>query len=126
MNAPTRQELAEAILKLSDKQSAKRLSKAVAAYLMANRRTGELDAIMREIARLRETRDDVTEVTATSAHRLNDSARRTIKKLIGNEKLIINEVVDAEVLGGVRLEASEMLLDLTVRDRLNRLKAATR
>lgn len=126
MSAPTRHELAEAILVLSDKKSGKRLVDDVAAYLVANRRTGELDAIMREVARLREQRDGVTEVTATSAHKLNDAARKTIRQLLGTNTLLINEVVDAEVLGGVRLETSEVMLDLTVRNRLNQLKAAGR
>lgn len=124
MAAPTRQELAQAIVVLSDKQSAKRLADTVATYLVANRRTGELDAIMREVARLREQRDNVTEVTATSAYKLNDAAHKAITALLGGKKLIINEVVDPEVLGGVRLETSELQLDLTVRNRLNQLKAA--
>jgi len=126
MASTSRQELAKAILRLSDNMSGKRLSEAIAAYLVENRRTGELDAIMREVARLRQQRDGVTEVTATSAYKLNDSARRSIKQILGSEKLTINEVVDAEVLGGVRLETSETLLDLTVRNRLNQLKAAAK
>ena len=126
MSAPTRRELAEVILGLSDKRSIKKLSDEVAAYLVANRRTSELDGVMREVARLRQARDGVTEVTVTSARQLNDATTRTIKQLLGSDKLTINQVVDAEVLGGVRLETSEMLLDLTVRNRLNRLKAATK
>lgn len=126
MSAPTRQQLAEAIFDLSNKRSMTKLSEEVAAYLVANRRTGELDAVMREVARLREIRNGVTEVTATSAHKMNEATIRTIKQLLGSEKLTINEVVDAEVLGGVRLETSEMLLDLTVRNRLNQLKAAAK
>jgi len=126
MSAPSRRELAEAILKLSDKKSSQRLTESIAAYLVANRRTGELDAIMREVSRLREARDGVTEVTATSAHPMNDQLRRSIKSILDSKKLIINEVVDAEVLGGVRLETSEELLDLTVRNRLNQLKAAAK
>lgn len=125
MSAPSRQELAEAILILSDKMSDKKLTETVAAFLVENRRTSELDAIMREVSRQREQRDAVTEVTATSAFKLNDAARKTIKTLLGNNQLIINEVVDADVLGGVRLETSELQLDLTVRNRLNQLKAAT-
>lgn len=126
MSSPSRQELAEAILHLSGKMSEKKLTDTLAAYLVANRRTGELDAIMREVSRRREQRDDVTEVTATSAHKLNESARKAIKALLSNKKLIINEVVDAGVLGGVRLETSEVQLDLTVRNRLNQLKAAAK
>lgn len=126
MSAPTRHELAEAILVLSDKKSGKRLVEDVAAYLVAHRRTGELDAIMREVARLRQQRDGVTEVTATTAHKLDAGVHKTIKQLLGTEKMLINEVVDAEVLGGVRLETSELELDLTVRNRLNQLKAAAK
>lgn len=126
MSAPSRQQLAEAILKLSSKVSEKKLTETIAAYLVESRRTGELDAIMREVARLREKQDDVTEVTATSAFKLNDGARKAIKSLMGRKQLIINEVVDPELLGGVRLETSEELLDLTVRNRLNQLKAASR
>lgn len=124
MSSPSRRELAEAILRLSEKLSEAKLTGAVAAFLIENRRTGELDAIMREVARLREQRDNLTEVTATSAFKLNDGARKAIATLLGKKKLIINEVVDREVLGGVRLETSELMLDLTVRNRLNQLKAA--
>jgi len=126
VSTPSRQELAEAILYLSGKMGGKKLTETVAAYLVANRRTSELDAIMREVSRQREQRDSVTEVTATSAYALTDGVKKTITSLLGNNKLIINEVVDPEVLGGVRLETSEVQLDLTVRNRLNRLKAATR
>lgn len=126
MSAPSRQQLAEAILKLSSKVSEKKLTETIAAYLVESRRTGELDAIMREVARLREKQDNVTEVTATSAFKLNDGARKAIKSLMAGKQLIINEVVDPELLGGVRLETSEELLDLTVRNRLNQLKAASR
>jgi F-type H+-transporting ATPase subunit delta len=126
MSVLTRHEVAEAILTLSAKKSGQRLAEDVAAYLVANRRTSELDAIMREVARLRTQRDGVAEVTATSAYALNDAARTSIKKLLHADKLTINEVIDTEVLGGVRLETSEELLDLTVRNRLNQLKMAGR
>lgn len=126
MSSPSRQQLAEVILRLSGRVSEKKLTETIAAYLVESRRTGELDAVMREVARLREKQDDVTEVTATSAFKLNDGARKAIKSLMGRKQLIINEVVDPELLGGVRLETSEELLDLTVRNRLNQLKAASR
>jgi len=126
MSSPSRRELAEVILRLSGKLSEKKLTQTIAAYLVENRRSGELDAIMREVARLRDKQNGVTEVTATSAFKLSDGARQDIKSLLGANKLIINEVVNAEMLGGVRLETSELQLDLTVRNRLNQLKAATK
>ena len=123
MTNPSRQELAAAVLTLSRKLSQKKLRDTLAAYLVQNRRSGELDAIMREVSRLREVNDGVTEVTATSAHKLNQANKKVITALLNSNKIIINEVVDAEVLGGVRLETSELQLDLTVRNRLNQLKA---
>lgn len=124
MAAPTRRELASAIIALSDRMSGQRLSETVAAYLMSQRRSSELDAIMREVARLREQQTGVTEVTATSAHALDAATRKTIADILQTKNIVINEVVDPTVLGGVRLESSEVQLDLTVRDRLNQLKAA--
>lgn len=124
MSTPSRHELAEVIIALSSKTSEKKLTEAIAAYLVQNRRTSELDAIMREVARQRQSKDGVTEVTATSAFKLNEATKKSIASLMKSKQTIINEVVDASVLGGVRLETSELQLDLTVRNRLNRLKAA--
>lgn len=126
MSAPSRQELASAVLVLSEKMSQKKLSDTLAAYLVQNRRSGELDDIMREVSRQREASDATAEITATSAFKLNEATKKAITALLGNKKTIINEVIDAEVLGGVRLETSEMQLDLTVRNRLNQLKATAR
>ena len=122
MSASTRKDVAKAVVFLSEKHSGKRLSEMLAAYLVQNRRTGELDSIMREVMRQREAQDNITEVTATSAFRLNDATKKTISALLGGDRTIINEVIDPEMLGGVRLETSEKQLDLTVRNRLNRLK----
>lgn len=124
MSAPSRTELAAVVLDLSSKLSAAKLSQILAAYLVENRRTSELDAIMREVSRQREAQNGVTEVTATSAFKLNEATKKSIAGLMNSKQTIINEVVDASVLGGVRLETSELQLDLTVRNRLNQLKAA--
>lgn len=122
MSKLSNKELASVILQLSSKVSSKRLSKDVANYLASERRTSDLDAIMREVARQRQEADGVTEVTATSAYPLSDNARRELKKLLGIEKAVVNEVIDKDTIGGVRMETSETMLDLTVRNRLNQLK----
>lgn len=122
MSAPTRKDVAKAVVSLSEKHSTKRLSEMLAAYLVQNRRSGELDSIMREVMRQRETNNGMVEITATSAFKLNDATKKAISTLLGAENTIINEVINPEMLGGVRLETSEKQLDLTVRNRLNRLK----
>lgn len=122
MSSPTRKDVARAVVSLSEKQSGKRLSEMLASYLVQNRRTGELDSIMREVMRQREAKSGSVEVTATSAFKLNEATKKAISSLLGGDNTIINEVIDPEMLGGVRLETSEKQLDLTVRNRLNRLK----
>lgn len=122
MSKLSNKELASLIRHLSSKVSSKKLSKDVANYLAGEGRTSDLDAIMREVARQRQEADGVTEVTATSAYPLSDNARRELKKLLGIEKAVVNEVIDKDTIGGVRMETSETMLDLTVRNRLNQLK----
>lgn len=122
MAKATRREIAESILELSQKTSGAKLAQAIAAYVVAERRTSELDAIMREVARLRQENEGVVEATVTSAHPISDKLKKQITALINEDKLVINEVIDPSVIGGVRVETSQVDLDLTVRNRLHKLK----
>lgn len=123
MAQPSRSDIANVILSLSKKLSGKALAEAIAAYLTEQRRTSELDAILREVSRLRERQEGVTEATVTSAHPLTDKVERQLKEILG-EKIIINSVVDKNVIGGVRVETNDISLDLTVRNRLDQLKTS--
>lgn len=116
----SRSDIAAAVLELMSTGSQKKVSTALAAYLVQERRSGELDQIMREVTRLRAAKTGVTEVTLTSAFPLKDSVKKALTAQFG--KTINNEVIDTSVLGGVRVETNADLLDLTVRSRLNRLK----
>lgn len=122
MAKASRRDIALAILALSEKVPAAKLSRAVASYVIEQRRTSELDAILREVARLREEQTGVVEATVTSAFPVSDKVKKEIKALIGEDKMVINEVVDPSVIGGVRVETSKVNLDLTVRNRLHKLK----
>jgi len=122
MSRPDHKQIASAIRQLSSKLSDAKLSKAVAGYLAEARRTSELDANMREVTRQRLAEDGVMEVNITRAHPLSDGAKRELRRLSGADRTVLTETIDKDVIGGVRMETSESLLDLTVRNRLNRLK----
>ena len=122
MAKPTKRQIAEAALALSDSVSQAKLAKVLAAYLVAERRSGELDSIMRELKTLRERKDGIQEVTVTTAFPASDKVKKQLKELLGGGTVIMNEIIDKKVIGGVRLEASDYYLDLTVRNRLNKLK----
>ncbi len=121
MAKPSKQELAEVVVYLSKKMPISKLSKSLASYLQQENRTSELDAIMREVQFLRQKQEGVIEADVTSAFPISNATKRNIKDMFGN-KTLINEEIDKDVIGGVRVETNESLLDLTVRNRLNQLK----
>lgn len=125
MAQPTRRQIAEVIVELSKSYSQSSLAEAIAAYLATERRTSELDAIMREVKTLR-SRMGVNEVTITTAFPAPAAIKDKIVALLGNGPTVINEVIDKNVIGGVRVEANDLYLDLTVRNRLNKLKVGVK
>lgn len=108
---------------------APRLAGEIAAYLLAEKRTGELDSLLRDmIARRAEL--GVVEVTAVSAHKLTAAVladiRAQVKQRYPNAtKIIIHERIDREVVGGVRLELIGRQLDQTIQNKLDYFKQLT-
>lgn len=131
MATPTRKQIAKALVSVTNQSGASldspKLAKAIALYLSENRRTKDLDGLLRDIMTLRADAG-VVEVTVTSAFPLTPSLKRDVRSLIakqhGAKEVILNEVVDPEVLGGLRIETGEQQLDVTVQQKLNRLKRA--
>lgn len=102
----------------------------IAAYLIAERRTAELDSLVRDLAQYRADVDGIVEVEAVSAHPLDASAKADIKAKLKSvypaaKQIIITEQHDATVLGGVRLELANQQLDVSARAKLNRFKQLT-
>ncbi len=123
-----RKDLAKALLPLLEKnKDQKKLAKAIAQYLAENRQTKELDGLMRDIARLRAD-DGAVEATATTAFPLSPQLKRELETIVSKahkaDRVILNQVVDPNVIGGVRLETAEKQLDVTVRAELNKLRTS--
>lgn len=104
-------------------------SQEVAAYLLTQGRSGELDSLMRDIMQVRADRGTV-EVIAHTAYPLSDNVRADIQSQIKGmvpsaQTVVISEVHDPSVVAGVRLELANQQLDLSVRAKLNRFKQLT-
>ena len=119
-------QLAEIIYLQLQKQASEKVAKEVSKFLVQSKRTKDLSKIMRELSRLQYERDNVQEVTMTSAHKLNDSVKQKILKQMNVEHYVINEVIDEDLIGGVRIESNDSIFDLSVRNRLQKLKASHR
>lgn len=104
----------------------KRLSRELAAYLLGERRTGELDSLLRDVQADWAEAGHV-EVIASSAFALTATARADITKRVKAiypeaKEIVINEVHDPDMIGGVRLALSDRQLDLSLRTKLNKFK----
>jgi F-type H+-transporting ATPase subunit delta len=121
--AVKRKELSEAILALAAKKSdQKKLARSIATYLVDNRRTKELDMLLRDLEELHFRQDGVLEVSATTARPLSDAAKKEIAKLFDAKNVQIYEQIEPELLGGVRVRALDQSADYSVQARLRRLR----
>lgn len=120
-------------MKLSRKQLAEKLlsfveqggdSKKIAAYLIETKQTSSLDGVIREMMRLREEKDGVAEINATSAHALTQEIKDTVSKAFDARRAIFNEKIDKQSnVAGARFTSLDRQLDLTAASKLNRLKS---
>lgn len=114
---------------LAEKLGQKNLASEVAAYLLDENRTGDLDSLARDLVAYR-AQGGTVEITAVSAHQLSPTVEADIKSQVKTlypaaKEIIINYRQDASQIGGVRLEFPDKQLDLTVRNKLNLFKTLT-
>lgn len=108
---------------------AKQLSREIAAYLLSEGRSGELDSILRDILQYRADHG-IVEATGLSAYPLSDKVRGDIKEVVRElyphaKQIIISEELDPSVVGGVKVVLANQQLDLSVRYKLNRFRQLT-
>jgi F0F1-type ATP synthase delta subunit len=111
-----------AVDKLISGSPKKAVLREVAAYLVATRRTRELELLVRDIEDLLAQRGVVV-ADVISAHELTAATRAEIKKLVGADSLQLRESVDPLVLGGVRIDLPGKRFDGTILHKLTALKA---
>jgi F-type H+-transporting ATPase subunit delta len=128
INFSRRQLARYAVDELAAKTSASKLSKKLAAALLASHRSKEADLLMADIEHELEQRGYQTNALATSAHPLTLKLRKELtarlKKLTGAKDVVLQEQLDADVIGGVRVEASDRSWDMTIKKRLNDIREA--
>ena len=101
----------------------------LAAYLLAEGRTSELDPLMRDVQGLWAEQGYVNAL-AISAHPIDAKAKGLINKTVADaypkaKTIVISESHDPQVIGGVRIELSDRQLDVSVATKLNKFKQLT-
>ncbi len=124
-----RHQLVEAIgEKTFHVKDSKALAKAIAAYLLDERRVSELDSIIRDVMQYRLDRG-WGEIDITSAHELTDEVIKDAKDVLRSEHATAKHIkvdsrVDAGLIGGLKLELPNEQLDMSVKTRLETFKKA--
>jgi len=108
----------------------KEYSRQIAAMLLQERRVGELDSLLRDIQAEWAVTGRYVEVLAYSAHSLTAAVKTEIvaqvKPLFPKaEKIVVTEITDPTVVGGVRIRLAHQQLDLSVEAKLNKFKQLT-
>jgi F-type H+-transporting ATPase subunit delta len=123
MQTVTRKDIARVVAgQLDAGIAAEKIAKGLASYLIEQRRSGELESIMRDVAALRHEQSDVMEANVTSAFPLTAAVKNELARLLPAKKVVMNEMIDKNVLGGVRIEAGSTLIDATIRRQLETIK----
>jgi F0F1-type ATP synthase delta subunit len=104
-------------------------AKEIAAYLLSEGRVGEVDSLLRDIQEKWAAAGHV-EVLARTAHSLTPEETEEIRRQIGvlypaAKRIVVTEVHDPSVVGGVRLSLANQQLDLSVEAKLNKFKQLT-
>ena len=105
----------------------KTLVKQMAAYLVQNGKTKEIDLLVNDIKKQIEEQYGLTIAEVTSARPLTEALRRQIKQLVtdktGAKSVRLSEETDASLLGGAVIETPSMNIDLSVRGTLQQLRS---
>ena len=109
--------------------SSKKYARTMASFLLEQKRTGELDSLLRDI-QAAWAKTGYVEAITSSAHPLSGALKNEItdkiKKLYpAADKIVITEQNDPALIGGVRISLPEAQLDLSVQSKLNKFKQLT-
>jgi F0F1-type ATP synthase delta subunit len=106
-----------------------RLAREIAAYMMSQRRTTDIESLLRDIMQYRADHG-IVEVFTTSASQLNAVIRKNIEAQVRElypsaKQIIISEQIDDNVVGGIRVELANQQFDASIRTKLNHFKQLT-
>jgi F0F1-type ATP synthase delta subunit len=125
-----RHTLAEAIAQRTmHVQDSKLLAKEIAAYLLEERRTSELESVLRDIMQYRADQG-ILEAKVISAHEVHQEVLNDVKQLLHTaypaaKTIHVSPRIDSDVIGGIRIDMPNEQLDLTVAAKLATLKRLT-
>ncbi len=108
----------------------KQLAQEIAAFLLNNNLTDQLDSIIRDVKLIRQ-QNGILDVKVISRYPINQSMLSSIKNLLKQyynnvKEILIEPIIDINLIGGVRLEMADSSLDLSMSNQLKSLLSLTK
>jgi F0F1-type ATP synthase delta subunit len=107
---------------LAGNHQAHEVMRELAAYLVTERRTRELDLIVRDIEEMLAD-SGVIVADVASARPLSDAMKAEVTAMLGATSVQLRESVDEALLGGIRIDTPGKRFDGTIRHKLTALRA---
>jgi F-type H+-transporting ATPase subunit delta len=107
---------------LAGNHQAHEVLRELAAYLVTERRTRELDLLVRDIEEML-AENGVVIADIASARPLDEAVKAEITAMLQAKSVQLRESVDETLLGGIRIDTPGKRFDGTIRHKLNALRA---
>lgn len=91
----------------------------LAKLILKSGKSGKLGSIISAFKKNYNQKTDTVDVTVTAT---NDHSIPHLKEL-GGKKVSIKKVIDPKILGGIKIQTEDFLIDNTILNKVNRLKS---
>ncbi len=123
-------DIAEAIYFLSKDKDAKEqseISKKVVSFLSKRRLLSKAPEILSRLSKIVNKEEGRVEAKITSAEKIdsktNSNLQHFLKHRYSAKHVELHEKVDPEILGGIRIEVGDEVIDLSMKNRIRKLQA---
>lgn len=122
-----RTHIAEAFVAQADAVGTKTAVKELAALLLEQRMHNQVEELLLEIAAEYKRKHGFVEAAVRTPYALSSELKKQLSALVasstGAKKVLLNEELDPTLLAGMVLSAPDMELDLSLKTKLEKLKA---
>lgn len=109
------------LTKDADEQTLPKLLAEYVSLVRKERMMSRVDKIIEAFEQYAEEQEGIRRMKITTAHKVSDELLKKIAQGITEEKLAIEHVVDASLIGGMRAEMNHTVIDASIQGQLKQL-----
>lgn len=101
-------------------------NKKIVRFLFRKKLLNKSSDILERLEKIIHREEEKIKVKLTSAKKLEEGVRNKIKEFLKKrykvKEIILEEMLDDRLLGGIRLEANNEVIDLSIKNKINKLQ----